>query len=949
MLDVTPLENDLAAEHDPEQVAASVAKVDALNEAAPRTGIPRYSSVASPEAKHVAMNPEQGAKANRAAYSRTGLPKDLNPRLRSNVKAVISPSPTGVTAGETYMRVTDEGKLSYWLTKFKQEAINRWARLENLNIDTGLRRHLADSSSLAAALFADRSRGVVASAVKHGVPVYENGITKIVDFIDPITGNQLRGLIDVMAPLFSSPYGDISQVAQAYAIAQRSYRLDEKSGKKVPIDKRKRRELEEDILELVDDNGRNIIKDWHARWQAYNSYTIDYMRNTGILTDETAQLWRDYADYYPFYRAAEENLKEGHLPLAQKVFGSLTGTTSIRELKGSEESINMDMLEAISLNLTAAIDMGMKNVAQQRIVRDMVELGLAREFKPGVAADAPTVTFMVNGKKREYMVYDPLIFESMKSLDGDSLVHLVRMSAGRASTVLRETITRDPGFMMVNMLRDTLSAFVTSGSNFTPVVDTLKGYTEETERLERLGVSGGYDYSNDPQNMTKFWEREMARRSENGNTVNMFRRVWDGLGHATTLSDAATRNAVYDDVLARTGNEAEAAFQAMEIINFSRRGRNVLARVLTTSIPFLNARFQGLDVFLRALSGRYSTNRDLNKAQVARSAWVRGTMLASLTGLYWLLVSDDEQYKEQSDEIRDNNWVFPTEMGVPIKIPIPFEVGLMFKTLPETLLRTAHGEGAREAVNTGIKGITSTLEINPLGIQLFAPLIEAGLNHNFFTGREIVPYYISQNVADGFAERADTNQLAKIIGSSMNISPMKVEHVLRGYTGTLGSYVWDAVDIGLRYASGDDKKLMPATQWYQYPVIKRFFASPEGSGLKQDFYDLYFEVNKVKGTINNLKKDGRIDELVAYLAGREHLMAMAPMTNRIKEYLERLTRNRQMVLNSDLAPQVKHDMIQDIDAETNALLAVPIPDLKAAADLPPQLPVFNRLYKEGGP
>ena len=42
---------------------------------------------------------------------------------------------------------------------------------------------------------------------------------------------------------------------------------------------------------------------------------------------------------------------------------------------------------------------------------------------------------------------------------------------------------------------------------------------------------------------------------------------------ATTRADAATRKAVYDDVLARTGSEQEAAFQALESMNFGRRGR----------------------------------------------------------------------------------------------------------------------------------------------------------------------------------------------------------------------------------------------------------------------------------------------------------------------------------------------------------------------------------------
>ena len=44
-------------------------------------------------------------------------------------------------------------------------------------------------------------------------------------------------------------------------------------------------------------------------------------------------------------------------------------------------------------------------------------------------------------------------------------------------------ITRDPGFIAVNMLRDTISAYVTSGAEYTPLIDTLKGFTASFNKL----------------------------------------------------------------------------------------------------------------------------------------------------------------------------------------------------------------------------------------------------------------------------------------------------------------------------------------------------------------------------------------------------------------------------------------------------------------------------------
>ena len=75
------------------------------------------------------------------------------------------------------------------------------------------------------------------------------------------------------------------------------------------------------------------------------------------------------------------------------------------------------------------------------------------------------------------------------------------------------------------------------------------------------------------------------------NAEDAFYKLWDGLGALTTKSDGATRLAVYEavykDMKKRGGSEAEAqseaAYQALEIINFGRRGLSPMFRVVTGS------------------------------------------------------------------------------------------------------------------------------------------------------------------------------------------------------------------------------------------------------------------------------------------------------------------------------------------------------------------------------
>jgi hypothetical protein len=900
---------------------------------------PVVNPESNPRAQYIAENPNDGLKlSDPEILSSLRRQPEYSPRAKAALDQTVTAAPTA-PASKAYLDVTNTGAIGEFFVRAKAKAINRYARLEQIynDPDLGFRDVLADSSAFAAALFADRAKGITAETIKSGFVSYKNGITKVEKFIHK--NREYRGLIDVMSPLYQNKYGvDLEKLAQGYAIAIRSKRLREEKGLATPADGDTLDALMPEINKYKDENGNNIIEEWFSTWQAYNSKTVEFLLDTGVLDAETAKTWMDQADYVPFYRQAEDPNTPDKMPA---IFKGMTSAATFKELKGGDTAVTVPLLDAITRNLDAAISMGMRNVAQQRIVRDMKSLGLAREVIIGQQGNN-IISFRVNGKKRDFAIDDPLMFESMQLKGGGSMETMLTSVVGAPSRVLREMITRDPGFMMVNMLRDTLSTYVTSGSNFVPVWSTLKNATTGVEALSKYGVVGGYDFGNDPDNVFKDFEKEMGKRGD-GSVRNIAFRLWDYLGEATTASDAATRKAVYDDVLARTGNEAEAAFQALEVINFSRRGNSPLARVVTAAIPFLNARFQGLDVFVRSARGNYGTNKDLSKSKQAQIVALRGAMLASLTAMYFLMVSDDDQYKNADEHTRDNNWLLPTPWGVPFKIPIPFEIGLIFKTFPEKALAVATGEATgREALKSAITATTGTLGINPLGAQITKPLIEAYMNHNFFTGNPIVSKYLDGDMEAAFIDRDSTNRAAVELGQQLGINPLKLEHVMKGYTGTIGSYVLDAVDSLLRSTalSGDPSIQMPSRPVTEYPIIKRFFARNNNSGQKEDFYELHKEIRKITATLNDLKKKGRIDEYKRYLEGREVLVGLKGNVNYVANQLTYIRNQKSKVMKSDLSPERKREETDELIAKEKHVLKV-TSVLKRKADLP----VFDTLYR----
>lgn len=945
----------------PDAVAATVAQ-NKLEAERPFHAAPIYSPLASPEAQYIARHPELGLKPDEDMLFSLRVPQH-----GAAINTVTADPPTERGPFRTYERATGSlatpTRFGYFLTKAKQAAINRYARLEHLNWTTHLRDNLADTSSIGAAIMADRALGIVASAIRHGRVAYVNGMAMVINKNtipelqkqNPVAAQRLlaalqqqginpdevQSLIEVMAPLYSKQYGNLTKAAQAYAMSRRSPRL-RAEGKKTPTTLQQEREIEAEIAQYVDESGRNIIVDWYANWQRYNNGTVEFLRRTGVLDETTAQDWLDASDYYPFYRVAEgegKNLHQG-----QRVFGGMTAAVHMTRLKGGESAVNMPLEEAITMNLSAAIQMGMKNVAQQRIVRDLRQLGLAEEVLPGHHSTAPTIRFRVNGKTREFAIYDPLVYESMLPLDGMQMVSFIKQTFGMPATALRELVTRDPGFMLVNLLRDSMSSYVTSGARLTPILSTFKGLFDGVERLEKLGVVGGYDNVNDAENAAKYWDRALREHHKEGpGSMNVVKRIWDALGKGTTASDAATRNAVFDDVFARTGNIAEAAFQGLEVINFSRHGSSPLIRMITAMVPFLNARFQGLDLLYRSYTGLYTANREKNRAQVAMSAVARGALLAAGTLMYYMLVSDDDQHKQATDWERDNYWIIPTSWGVPITIPIPFEVGLVYKTIPETI--AAHHLGkksGKEVRDTVVRGVGSTLEISPFQVQFLGPLMEAAINYNSFTGKQVVPQYMLDNTVAGLQYNDYSTEMAKFIGAKLNISPMKIDHAVTGYIGTMGQYVYDWIDVGLKSETlqGDSRAVLPERQWYDYPVIKRLVGKQVGGGLMQDAYDLWRDVSKVHKTFNSLKKDGRIDELQAFIAGRQHLLALRGPMNNVKNMLDKTRARKEMIRRSDMPSDMKHDEIEKLEMQINAWLGNVIPNLKQMADQPFYEPTF---------
>ena len=115
--------------------------------------------------------------------------------------------------------------------------------------------------------------------------------------------------------------------------------------------------------------------------------------------------------------------------------------------------------------------------------------------------------------------------------------------------------------------------------------------------------------------------------------------------------------------------------------------------------------------------------------------------MAAGTIAYAAMMQDDDAYKNASLRDRLQNW-FIRIPGVdePIKVPIPFEIGLIFKAMPEAvLLMNKDDEDASKVLTAmgGLVAMSSPVGVSTMMPQAAKPVVEAVMNKSFYNGAEI--------------------------------------------------------------------------------------------------------------------------------------------------------------------------------------------------------------------
>ncbi|WP_162517685.1 LPD38 domain-containing protein [Aeromonas veronii] len=672
------------------------------------------------------------------------------------------------------------------------------------------------------------------------------------------------------------------------------------------------------------------FKEAKARWNRLNAATLDLAQEAGLFTKEArAEFENEW--YIPFFRESDD----GDVIAPFKPKGIANQNAGIKKLKGGEANTN-DLLENIFTSTSKLIDASMKNMAAQKTVWNLADTGLIEVVaKPNMMDwralknGKDLITVKLEGEDYMIRIEDPDLYRAMTFFDRQPFGAMVNM-ASKAKRLLTAGVTASPEFMLRNFLRDSLSSWAISKDGFTPVIDSLKG-VRKTWRMEGSTIDvmfsgasflGGYVNGNDPEAMADTVRKSLRRKGMSPEQIAKYEKslirnaaqakgvvadVWEKYNRLGEAVENGNREAVYEAAIKAGKSHAQAAFESKDLMDFSMLGAARFIQGASLVLPFFNARIQGLGKLSREL-------RD-NPREIAKRAGMITAMSLGLLAMNW----DDERYEELPDWDKDANWhIFIGDQH--FRIPKPFEIGVMFGTIPERMVRAMGGKDTGAQFGKAVaRAVGDTFALNPTP-QIVKPIVEAAFNYDSFRGG---PIDNAQDLAVKAEARYNeqTSLLMRELGELSGFSPKQLEHLVIGYTGTIGGYVMAAADGLIRASRPGESASWRADEIPLVKAVYRGTGPAKSTQHMEQFYQMLNEVNQLKRTVDQYRSEGLDDKAKELLDEQGGILKSRSSLSRTQQQI-RVLRNRIELLQRDkvLSADEKRRRIDELLSRRNDLV-----------------------------
>jgi hypothetical protein len=672
---------------------------------------------------------------------------------------------------------------------------------------------------------------------------------------------------------------------------------------------------------------------------ALNKSVLNIGRKQGLIDDAAYEIFSNDINYIPFYKAMEDGDIQGAATasgLARQEFS--------KQLKGGEKPFG-DLMENTLRNWSHILSASMKNKAANVTVDAAMDMGAAYpnlkvglEWRDGkvystksgemvgdgklkaeyTTQKAGMVKTMIDGKPAYFEIVDPLLLESISSIGYMGPKSKFLDVAKDFKNILQFGVTLSPAFKVRNLFRDSISAMAVSDLKRSPWSNVVNGWkassNDNPAHISALAGGAifnfGSAYEGDQSRMIK---RLLKQGVDKNSILDTDEKIKKGIADAWrkyqewgNKSESANRMALYQQMRDKGMSHLEASFHARDLLDFSMQGSWPAFRLVAQTVPFLNARVQGLyklgrdgivptgRVIYNTTTGKPIELSDKQKAQQF-STVTSAVVLASMA--LYLMFKDDEEFKKREAWDRDNFWWFKLPgMETALRVPKPFEIGA-FGTMSERVLEQIIDQGAegKQFKESLTRMLGDTFALNPTP-QVIKPLLDLYANKDSFTGAPIETAGMErlskqERASDSTSPLARalggvSNIVSNVTGEKTELSPAQIDYAIKAYFGWLGGTISSTSHYAVMPFS---KSAYPDHNWTDTVSLGFVKSLPATqSRYVTEFYENSKQISQAYADMRHYAQLGEADKVNEILEEKGDKIALAKSYDKAAKDMSRV-------------------------------------------------------------
>lgn len=696
---------------------------------------------------------------------------------------------------------------------------------------------------------------------------------------------------------------------------------------------------------------------------------------SGMMTFATYKNILDSEDFYtPFVREFVDDVNVGGATGRGKKWTVRSSGVNRMDRTMQADAQTADPLEVLQASVERTFkDIGRQNV--QNVLSAFADLdkipNLIRRVDGEVTPGAATFTQMRGGRPVQYEVLDKELYDAIAGQSPSSISNMMLLKI--PAVLLRAGVTLRPVFAITNAIRDiamsgiqrpdvqrairemaaggavggTYGAFTAEdgermkaflrgagmgvgvgayarpalqtaaavrsviGATLPPnapdIVKRITGDGNDYQKFLRLGGSTEGWYVRNASDAQEFLQR-MERSGTIKDIINPG-SVYRALTYIGSVSEQSTRLAAFKQLKEAGFTDAAAVLGAQDrTLRFAQRGK-IGARFADIA-AFWNPRVQGMVKLGQMLKD-------------PKTLGMGAAMITAPTLTLWNINKDNPEYWDTPVWERNLFWLVP-KSGPPDeygkvgfwRIPKPFEIGILFASLPERILDavamsgvdtpllqtaaplvTEPGRAVRETVGTALGEAAYGLLPIPTVAQVPLQLMT---NRDIFRDRPIVS---RQDLPAPQQVTPESSALARVL-AERGISPQKTDFAIRGTFGGLGTDVSNVIDAAVRAAGGAaPEPRAPRTgssKFIPRQLQTRTYSATESESSARDL------LKRLEGVNRGLLKEAASndpDRITAYQDRYQDELFRWSMLKTYKGYLDDIAAQRRAVIADKRIPQ----------------------------------------------